>query len=749
MKKILFLILLISLSIFNSPRSGFTASENYKILLFDETITVLDDLTVHVQLDYEFTPLLEAGYYYDSWKIYIHTADADHLSVEDESGPLQFDREVEGNRTLLSIDLGRQVFTNDTYLLRISYYANDRIKTIGPEKTLAMWTIISKAYKENITLTVNIPKTYSIIQYEPSFLTEWKSTDQINLSGQMLGVEAEEQYYLKVMIADTSVQYETNYRYTFTNEGSETEDDFEIEIPGPFETELQDILQLNCTPAPVSTSYDDSGNPRYKFVVESVAPGTQTTITMNLILKIRLPQEINESYSKQLDEISSDLLVYTTADEYWEVDDTTINTLSHDLTYDKTSVQEKVKAIYNYVVDNIEYDYDKLKRQQNREPSDRYGAIQTNALKKGVCEDYSDLFVTLCRASGIPAIVVEGFSYERDGQFPQEKTAHSWVEAYIPEYGWLQVDPTWGIFGRLEGRHISELVKMESSEFPQVVWRAGEPFSYEMNYQIELLETKGSYSPELEIIATYEDETPFTDEINLDLNIQNLGNGTSYSTRLAIDVAEKMTLLNESIYNFGNIYSFESNDLNLIMIADSPGQATIEASIEYRGEEGDTEIIQYMYSISLTKTPTKIVYVISPIEGKIGEQSSFQGSIDPPIPDKVINLEITKPDGEITTIPVTTEADGSYSLSFTPSTSGSWSAIASWEGDSNYLGATSQAVEFTVVDPSSSEDEKIGNGGIPGFSVQSIILGLLFGYLLIWFARAVSSSTEVNIDGRR
>jgi transglutaminase-like putative cysteine protease len=731
MKKILFLILLTSFSILNSPHSGFTASENYKILLFDETVTVLDDLSVHVQLDYEFTPLLEVGYYFDYWNFYIHTSGADHLTVEDESGSLQFDREVEGNWTKLSIDLGRQVFTDDICLLKISYYANDRITTIGPEKTLTMWTLPNNAYKENVTLTVNIPKTYELIQHEPSFLTERESTDQIKLSGQMLGVEAEEQYYLEVMIADTSVQYETTYRYTFTNEGSETEDVFEFEIPGPFETELQDILQINCTPAPASTSYDDSGNPRYKFVVESVAPGTQTTITLNQILKIRLPQEIDESYSKQLDEIPSDLLVYTIADEYWEVDDTTINTLSHDLTYDKTSVQEKVKAIYNYVVDNIEYDYDKLKRQQNREPSERYGAIQTNALKKGVCEDYGDLFVTLCRASGIPAIVVEGFVYERDGQFPQEKTAHSWVEAYIPEYGWLQVDPTWAIFGQLEGRHISELVKMESSEIPEVVWRSREPFSSVMNYHIELLETKGSFTPELNIIATYKDETQFTDEINIDLKIQNLGNGTSYSTRLTIDIPEKMTLLNESIYNFGNLYSSESNDLNLILRADSPGQATIEASIEYQGQEGDIETIQDMYIISITKASSKIAYIISPPEGKIGEQSSFQGSIDPPIPDKVINLEITKPDGETITIPVTTEADGSYSYTFTLSTSGSWSTTASWEGDSNYFGATSQAVEFKIVDPSSSEDEKIGNGGIPGFPIQSIILGLLFGYLLM------------------
>jgi hypothetical protein len=97
--------------------------------------------------------------------------------------------------------------------------------------------------------------------------------------------------------------------------------------------------------------------------------------------------------------------------------------------------------------------------------------------------------VTLCRASGIPAVVVEGFFYEKDGNFPQERTAHTWVEAYIPDYGWLQAEPTWGIFGRLEGRHISELAKIEASEHDQVVWVAGEPFSYVMNYEITMVET--------------------------------------------------------------------------------------------------------------------------------------------------------------------------------------------------------------------------------------------------------------------
>jgi transglutaminase-like putative cysteine protease len=67
--------------------------------------------------------------------------------------------------------------------------------------------------------------------------------------------------------------------------------------------------------------------------------------------------------------------------------------------------------------------------------------------KKGHCEYFASSMVIMLRTLRIPARVVNGF---RGGEYNdltssyivREKDAHSWVEAYFPEYGWVTFDPT-------------------------------------------------------------------------------------------------------------------------------------------------------------------------------------------------------------------------------------------------------------------------------------------------------------------
>jgi len=695
LKKILFFILITSFTVLRTPHPVHASSENYKILLYDESVTVFDDLSVKVLLNYEFIPLIEQGYYYDTWRMHIHTADVSGISVENEYGPLSFEQSVDGNWTLLTIDLGRKVYTNQIYLLRISYYAYDRITVKGSEKTLRKWTVTNSVYKENVTLTVNIPKSFGLIEYEPSFLSKREHADCILLSGQMLSVGAEEHYYLNVTFADTDVQYNVTFIYTYTNEGSKTEDDCEFVVPGPLDAELQEVLQIFCIPTPDSISYDESGNPRYMFKIRSIAPGEQTTMSITFLTQIRLSPDYNESSSEQLDRIPSNLLKYTTADEYWEVDDPTIYSLSRNLTEGTTGVLNKVKAIYNFVIANIEYDYDKFELAASER--ERYGAIKTYALGKGVCSDMSDLFVTLCRASGIPSYVVKGFVYKADGLFPSKENSHAWAEVFIPEYGWLQVDPTWKLFGRLEGRHISEIIKKDSSNPAEVHWRAYEPLSYEMNYNISLLATGGIYVPDLSVSASYEDETPFNNDVNLRLIILNSGNGTAYLTNVTVGVSDGLILLNESIYSIGKLHGFSSEDLNLFLRPNSLGNVSFVVSLRYQTNEGYIENQQNIYNVSIKKVLTTVSCNVSPSQIKMADNIGIQGFLNPSCPEKNVILTFYKPDGEVVTSSIITGLDGSFYFSFIPDVIGSWMINAGWEGDSKHIGATSRTVEFTVV----------------------------------------------------
>ena len=65
----------------------------------------------------------------------------------------------------------------------------------------------------------------------------------------------------------------------------------------------------------------------------------------------------------------------------------------------------------------------------------------------GYCQQFSGAEALLLRMGGVPARVATGFtsgSFDEDEQeyVVRDLDAHSWVEVWFPEYGWVQRDPT-------------------------------------------------------------------------------------------------------------------------------------------------------------------------------------------------------------------------------------------------------------------------------------------------------------------
>ncbi len=67
--------------------------------------------------------------------------------------------------------------------------------------------------------------------------------------------------------------------------------------------------------------------------------------------------------------------------------------------------------------------------------------------KKGVCQDFANLFICLARLLGVPARYVCGYIYTGntgDNRATSDAT-HAWVQLYIPNIGWKGFDPTNGV----------------------------------------------------------------------------------------------------------------------------------------------------------------------------------------------------------------------------------------------------------------------------------------------------------------
>ncbi len=114
--------------------------------------------------------------------------------------------------------------------------------------------------------------------------------------------------------------------------------------------------------------------------------------------------------------------------------------LATNITEYSTTPKDKAKAIYNWVAENIEYDYDKYLRQVNKNYDNEYGALYTLKTKTGVCYDYSVLVAALGRSVDLQVKVVKGNFVN-----PYRNELHAWNEIYIPEENrWINIDTTFG-----------------------------------------------------------------------------------------------------------------------------------------------------------------------------------------------------------------------------------------------------------------------------------------------------------------
>ena len=71
-------------------------------------------------------------------------------------------------------------------------------------------------------------------------------------------------------------------------------------------------------------------------------------------------------------------------------------------------------------------------------------AAEAFAMRRGVCQDLSHIFISAARSLNIPARYVGGYFHRADGVVQQE-AGHAWAEAFVPDIGWVGFDPANGI----------------------------------------------------------------------------------------------------------------------------------------------------------------------------------------------------------------------------------------------------------------------------------------------------------------
>lgn len=192
-----------------------------------------------------------------------------------------------------------------------------------------------------------------------------------------------------------------------------------------------------------SSTYDNSYKENGNLFLGTVKPSESVIVTIRTVALLRkfkkniVPQNIPiAAYASG--NLSTDVYKYLYSSMFIESNANAIISEALNLKRKSTSANELIENTVNYTKSSLKLDVNSLYRNK--------GALSALKNKEGVCQEFADLTVALLRASGIPARVCTGLIFTNLDDAVEWSNAyswfHDWVEVYIPEYGWMAIDPT-------------------------------------------------------------------------------------------------------------------------------------------------------------------------------------------------------------------------------------------------------------------------------------------------------------------
>jgi transglutaminase-like putative cysteine protease len=120
-----------------------------------------------------------------------------------------------------------------------------------------------------------------------------------------------------------------------------------------------------------------------------------------------------------------------------------VKQLAEEITLPYTTPYDKANAVEKFLRETIEYNEKIEAPPPDRDPVD-YILFD---LKQGYCDYYATSMAVMLRSVGIPTRIVSGYAQgrydpDRDAYLVLLQDAHTWVEVFFPNYGWVEFEPT-------------------------------------------------------------------------------------------------------------------------------------------------------------------------------------------------------------------------------------------------------------------------------------------------------------------
>jgi len=360
-----------------------------------------------------------------------------------------FNVSYQEDKAIITVSYPREILKNQQIVFRLEYSNFGLVEKVG-----ALFDIYAPGFAEDIQFIIgNTEVTYNtkvkvstslpaenFVFPTPSGVQEANGFKEYSFAQDALVGKT-------IWIQRGRTQY---YQFKIVQKGNATDtrntgylNEYRLVLPRDIdEGEVnQKVYFLKLLPEPKEIIKDNNDNIIGVFKFPS---HESFSITIEGFASVNL-NELNAGTenSGTLSELSVDFLKnYTGAAEFWEVENSEIQRTANEIAQNSVNIYELVDKTYTYVINSI--DYSEVKRFGLNQ---RQGALKTLKQGAGVCMEYSDLFLTLMRAQGVPARAVFGYGYDSKVDSSNQE-AHQWVNIYMPGISkWISVDVTWGESG--------------------------------------------------------------------------------------------------------------------------------------------------------------------------------------------------------------------------------------------------------------------------------------------------------------
>ncbi len=474
---------------------------------------------------------LTSQYYATQFKLTIGATQISDIKASDPSGPLEVKSTLEGTATTFEVKFNQQVAgLNKTLPWTLSFKSKDFAVKQGKVWEISAPKVSSASQLESYNLTISVPLSFgdlTLISPTPKnqstaggkrFLTFDKS--QLESAGVSASFGS-----FQLFDFDLSYNLEnTSLVPILTN------------IALPPDSAYQDVIFQRIEPKPINVSVDDDGNylawyklnRGQKFSVKVIG-------SAKLYSNSKVKNPILEGKLKTL---------YTQTDKYWEKDNPVIKTKLKEILGPNPPLptSERARLIHRYVVNNLKYNTDRLKANN----IERLGAVTAlSNPDQAVCMEFTDLFIALARAGGIPARELDGYGFTSNPTLRpmslDKDLLHAWPEYFDDLKGWVMIDPTWenttgGVdyFDKLDLNHFVFAIKGSSSETPVPAGSYKFAGQDSRDVKVTLSEIDFVGKPQLDVVISSSNPITAGFPEKIKVTINNMGNSFQPSTDFSI-----------------------------------------------------------------------------------------------------------------------------------------------------------------------------------------------------------------------